>query len=84
MVNLIKKNLREGDVMQNVQPLKLANTSKQHLVLNQKFKKKFPKHTLAQQLQAVDALSNLLTKEEKEVFSKVMDEIEEGKYFSND
>lgn len=78
------ENRVKGDIMLNVQPLKLSSNSKQHSVLNRKFKKKNSTYTLEQQLQAIDALSNLLTTEEKEVFSKVMDEIEEGKYFSND
>ena len=78
------ENRVEGDIMLNVQPLKLSSNSKQHSVLNRKFKKKNPTYTLEQQLQAIDDLSALLTTEEKKVFSKVMDEIEEGKYFSND
>ena len=40
--------------------------------------------TLEQQIQAIKDLGNLLTEEEREVFSKVMNDIEEGKHFKNE
>ena len=63
---------------------KIIKTSGRVPVFKCKIRRERPEPTLDQQIQAIKDLGNLLTEGEREVFSKVMDEIEEGKYFKNE
>lgn len=53
-----------------------ATTIRPPMIFNRKVRKTRQKPTLEQQLKAIDDLSKLLTDEEKEIFGKIMDKLE--------
>lgn len=55
---------------------KTLKAMKRRPVYRRELKRVRPAPTLEQQLKAIDDLSNMLTDEEKEIFGKIMDEME--------
>ena len=55
---------------------KTLKTTKRFSAFKRKTRRERQEPTLEQQLKAIDDLSNMLTDEEKEIFGKIMDEME--------